>query len=61
MTVPMHKIYKIERAVGDRWQTIAEVQDMDYAMALLKNWDAKLPQERHRLIMEVTLHDTHRP
>jgi len=61
MTAPMHKTYKIERQCGDKWQTIAEVQNMDYAMTLLKEWDTKLPSERHRLIMEVTLHDTHRP
>ena len=47
--------------LGDRWQTIMEVNSMDYAMTLLKEWDAKLPAERHRLIMEITLHDTHRP
>lgn len=61
MTVPMYKTYKIERMLGDRWQTIMEVNSMDYAMTLLKEWDAKLPAERHRLIMEITLHDTHRP
>ena len=61
MTARMYKIYKIEWALVDKWQTSMECGDMDYAIGVLKEWDTKLPQERHRLIMEITLHDTHRP
>ena len=56
----MNRCYQVERQTGNQWLTLGIYQDMDYAMSQLKEWFDKLPNERHRLIMVITLHDTER-
>lgn len=57
----MQQTYRIERRVGDTWQPIGEYITEAHAVSSLHHIAMALPMERHRLIMESILHDTHEP
>lgn len=53
--------YYLEHHANDQWSSLAHYHDIDYAIHQLKTIADANPQQRYRLTLVVTLHDTHAP